>query len=58
MIRTIPLALVLAAYLISPMADAARYTTVLSGANENPANGSPGTGTAFAELDTTTHVPA
>ncbi len=53
---TIPLALVVAAFLISPLAEAARYTTILSGANENPANGSPGTGTAFVDLDTATHV--
>jgi len=43
--------------MIAPIAHAALITatSTLSGANENPANGSPGTGTAFVILDTTSH---
>lgn len=39
-----------------PTAEAATYTGTLSGAKENPANASAGTGSAFAILDTTTHT--
>src|SRR5258706_11417466 len=43
--------------MIAPIAQAALITTTttLSGANENPMNGSPGTGTGFAILDTSSH---
>src|SRR5262245_3338058 len=37
-------------------AHAATYFATLSGANENPATGSPGTGTATVILDTTAHT--
>jgi hypothetical protein len=50
------LALVFATLIAVPAAQAARYTTTLAGANENPPNASLGTGTSFVELDTTTHV--
>lgn len=50
------LALVVAALIAVPAAHAARYTTTLAGANENPPNASLGTGTSFVELDTATHV--
>lgn len=47
----------LALCLIVPIAHAAQITATatLSGANENPVNASPGTGTAFVVLDTTSH---
>lgn len=52
------LALGFALGMIVPIAHAALITTTstLSGANENPANSSPGTGTTFVILDTTTHT--
>ena len=50
------LVLSLAALVAAPEALAARYITTLSGAAENPSNGSAGTGSAFVDLDTSTHV--
>ena len=43
--------------MIAPIADAALITATasLSGAKENPVNASPGTGTTFVILDTTSH---
>jgi len=43
--------------MIAPIAHAALITATanLSGANENPVNASPGTGTTFVILDTTSH---
>lgn len=51
------LALGFALSMIAPIAHAALFVTAttLSGANENPPNGSPGTGTASVTLNTTTH---
>jgi len=51
------LALGFALSMIAPMAHAGQIpaTTTLSGANENPVNGSPATGSAFVLLDTTSH---
>ena len=42
---------------LAPLAFGAQILTSggLSGANENPANASPGTGSAFVTIDTTTH---
>ena len=51
------LALAFATLIAVPVvAQAARYTTTLSGPNENPPNASLGTGTSFVEFDTATHV--
>lgn len=52
----IVLAIGMSTLAIAPIGQAARFTAGLSGANENPANGSPGRGTATAELDTTAHT--
>lgn len=39
-----------------PSAQAAVYTATLSGASENPANGSPGTGATTVTIDTVAHT--
>ncbi len=46
----------LAFMLVGSSAQAAIFTTTLSGAAEAPPNGSPGTGTATVELDVSTHT--
>jgi hypothetical protein len=56
--RSLSLAAVTAAFLLAaPLAHAVpvAYTTVLSGANENPANASPATGSAIVTIDTDAH---
>jgi hypothetical protein len=45
----------LLALVSSPMVQAATYTAVLTGPNENPSNASTGTGSALVSLDTTAH---
>jgi len=54
-LRSLAIGLVMAA--LAPLAHGAQIVTsaTLAGSNENPANTSPGTGTAFVTLDTTTH---
>lgn len=54
-LRTLALAVALAALALPATAAQIITATGLSGANENPPNGSPGTGQAFVTLDTTTH---
>jgi hypothetical protein len=51
-------ALCAVAWLIAGTAEAAPilYTTELLGSNENPPNGSPGTGTALVVIDTAAHL--
>jgi CHRD domain/IPTL-CTERM motif len=52
------LTLVAAMFMVASVSDAAptRFFFVLSGAGENPANTSPGTGSGFADLDTAAHT--
>ena len=52
------LTLVAAMFMVSSISDAAttRFSFSLSGANENPTNTSPATGSGFVELDTTAHT--
>ena len=57
--RSLSLAAVTAALLLAaPLAHAVpvSYQTVLSGANENPANASAGTGSSIVTIDTDTHT--
>jgi hypothetical protein len=50
--------LVVAALLLTPVGHAApiTYSAILSGANENPATGSPGTGSTLVTIDTAAHT--
>ena len=52
------LSFVAAMFIVASVSDAAttRFIFVLSGANENPTNTSPATGSGFADIDTTAHT--
>ena len=42
--------------LIAPISHAARFSVGLAGSNENPANGSPGVGSGFVDLNPVAHT--